>query len=251
MMTFQQTQKKLADHLRNPQQNPAPEGIENRRLQIYRDLVYNNIQGFIESGFPILRSITSDEAWHAMVREFITVHPSHSPYFLEISREFLTYLQNHRQQRSGDPAFILELAHYEWVELALDVAEESLPEDVPEGDLLAQVPVVSPLVWCLSYQFPVHQIGKAYQPDEPPEQPTFVVVYRNRKDQVCFMESNAVTHRLLQLLQGNESACGRDVLLQIAAELQAPNPEAIVTMGADLLQQLADKDIILGVVKAD
>ena len=246
MMTFQETQKQLADHLRNPQHNQAPKGLEDRRLQIYRDLIYNNIQGFIESGFPILRSITTDDAWHDLVREFIVKHQSHSPYFLEIGQEFLTYLQNHRQNREGDPEFMLELAHYEWVELALDVADEEI-SDLESGDLVANVPVVSPLVWCLSYQYPVHKIGRGFQPGEVPEQATFLVVYRNRQDKVRFMESNAVTHRLLQLLQSEEADTGREALLQIAQELQAPDQEAIVKMGAELLSQLAEKDIIIGI----
>ena len=134
------------------------------------------------------------------------------------------------------------------MELALDISEQEYPTAVIEGDLLTGQPVVSPLVWCLSYQFPVHQIGESFQPETAPEQPTFLVVYRNRADQVKFMESNAVTHRLLQLLQSDDAYTGRQVLEQIAAELQAPDVESIVTMGADLLAQLQSKDIIIGTV---
>ena len=52
------------------------------------------------------------------MRKFVHRHPSESPYFLEISQEFLTFLseQVHRVT-SSLPEFLLELAHYEWVEL--------------------------------------------------------------------------------------------------------------------------------------
>ena len=73
-----------------------------------------------------------------MVRDFFSQHKSHSPYFLEISQEFLAYLQNERTPQPEDPAGMLELAHYEWVELALTVSEDTIEmENIdPNGDLL-------------------------------------------------------------------------------------------------------------------
>ena len=68
----------------------------------------------------------------------------------------------------------------------------------PDGDLIAGRPVLSPLAWVLAYDYPVHQISPANQPHEPAGQSTFLVVYRNRDDQVGFMEINAVTARLLE-----------------------------------------------------
>ena len=232
-------------HLRNPEHNAAPSGLEDRRLQIYRDLIYNNVEGFIRGGFPILRSILSDELWQPLVRGFLDQHQSASPYFLDIAGEFLSYLQNERGARPGDPPFMLELAHYEWVELALDISQEQWPQ-CPQGDLLAAKPVVSPLVWCLSYLFPVHMIGPGFQPEQAPEDPTFLVVYRNAADEVKFMSSNAVTNRLIQLLQDESLASGEAALLQIAAELQAQDVGAIVSMGGELLSKLHHLGIICG-----
>ena len=57
-----------------------------------------------------------------------------------------------RQAGSDDPPFLLELAHYEWVELALDIAEQELPErvDISAEQLLAGRPLISPLAWPLT-----------------------------------------------------------------------------------------------------
>lgn len=90
---FFKTQFDFAAHLRDPEVNRAPSGIEDRRMKIYRELIYNNIESFISSGFPILRSITKDDKWHSMVRDFVSHHNSSTPYFLEISQEFLQFLQ--------------------------------------------------------------------------------------------------------------------------------------------------------------
>ncbi|WP_438958246.1 HvfC family RiPP maturation protein [Porticoccus sp.] len=243
--TFQQTQYAFAAHLRDPDANPAPPGIEDRRMKIYRELVYNNIESFVATGFPVLRQLMADQSWHALIRDFVSRHCSHSPYFLEISQEFLKYLQEERQPLATDPPFMLELAHYEWVELALDVAEADFPE-LPSTpvDVIAEALQVSPLAWRLSYQYPVHLIGEVYQPAEPPEQPTFLVVYRNREHSVKFLESNAVTIRLLQLLEVRR-CIGLDALQAIATELEHDNPDAIVSHGAQLLERLYQLDIII------
>lgn len=243
--TFQQTQCAFAAHLRDPDANPAPPDIEDRRMKIYRELVYNNIESFIAAGFPVLRQLIADQLWHSLVRDFVSRHCSHSPYFLEISQEFLKYLQEERQPLTTDPPFMLELAHYEWVELALDVAEDDIP-GLPSDpvDVLSEALQVSPLAWRLSYQYPVHLIGPEYQPTEPPEQPTFLVVYRNREQSVKFLESNAVTIRLLQLLE-TPHCTGLDALQTVAGELEHDKPEVIIAHGAELLERLYQLDIIV------
>ncbi|WP_299595957.1 DUF2063 domain-containing protein [uncultured Microbulbifer sp.] len=253
---FQLMQGYFAAHLRAPQAVVAPAGIEERRMGIYRDLIYNNIESFIAGGFPVLRSIFDNERWHAMVRDFVHRHQSHSPYFLQISEEFLQYLQTERgefTESEQDPPYMLELAHYEWVELALDVSEEEFPtglaETYTDRQVLELSPVASPLAWNLSYQFPVHHIGPAFQPVDPPQTPTFLVVYRNRADTVAFLEANAVTSHLLSLVQSqreNGAATGRELLETLAADIQHPQPEQVVEFGGDILRKLHSLDILAG-----
>lgn len=247
-MGFQQAQLALTAHIRDPQQNAGPDGIEDRRLKIYRDLFYKNIEGFISKGFPVLRKLYNDENWHAMVRDFMRLHACESPYFAEIGQEFLSYLQHSRLGETCDPAFMLELAHYEWAEVAIDVMDPSLDAltAVRDGDLLAGQPKPSPLAWALSYQYPVHKIGPGYEPSTPPEQATVLIVYRDRHDTVKFMESNAITARLLAMLDECPADSGRDVLLRLATEMQHPEPETIVAFGAEILLSLRDAGVLLG-----
>ncbi len=246
--SFQQTQYEFTAHLRDPENNPAPEGIEDRRLGIYRDLLFNNIESFLSGGFPVIRSIYSDENWHRMVRDFFAHHKSHSPYFLEISQEFLTYLQDEREPQAEDPAGLLELAHYEWVELALSVSDEVIDMNNIDanGDLLTAHPVLSPLAWALAYQFPVHQMGPDNLPEQTGEQPNYLVVYRNRNDEVKFMEINPVTARLIHLLQEDETLSGQQALQQITQEMNHPNPDIVMQGGLSALQELQQYGIILG-----
>src|SRR6185295_3414878 len=135
-----------AAHLRDPKRNRAPAGIEARRMKIYAELFYNNVEGFLANAFPVLRRITPDLRWHATVRDFFARHESHEPLFHRIAAEFLRYLGRERHRARGDFPFLRELAHYEWVELALavspiDLAAQRVDRD---GDLMQGAPVVSP-----------------------------------------------------------------------------------------------------------
>ena len=256
-------QRAFAAHIREPNLHPAPTDIEDRRMKIYRELFYKNIEGFISSAFPVLRKLYSDTNWHLMVRDFIHRHQSQSPYFLEISEEFLAYLEAERQPHNGDPVFVLELARYEWAELALFVAEQDIPDDnvSSEQSLVNHIPVLSPVAWSMVFSYPVHKIGQSFQPELPSEQPVCLVVYRNRQDKVAFLEANPVTARLLELCEANGESnarrsesqpseslhSGRDLLQQIATELNHPNPDLIMNAGTEILAQLRQLDIIYGV----
>ena len=245
-------QRAFAAHIREPSVHPAPADIEDRRMKIYRELFYKNIEGFISSAFPVLRKLYSDTDWHQMVRDFIHRHQSQTPYFLEISEEFLAYLESERETQLCDPVFALQLARYEWAELALFVAEQDTPVDAVAANhsLVDHIPVLSPLAWSMVFDYPVHQVGEGFKPQQPSEQPVCLVVYRNRQDKVAFLEANPVTARFLELCEGNTNRLGRDLLQQIAHELQHPDPSVVIKAGAEILAQLRQLDIIYGICAA-
>lgn len=242
----------FAAHLRDPAANPAPAGIEDRRIAIYRDLFYNNVEGLLQTAFPVLYKLLPNEKWHRIARRFYADYPCQTPIFAEVSAEFVTYLKAHRQPEADDPAFLAELAHYEWVEMALSISTDEVDQEGVEryGDVIAEIPVLSPLAWSLSYRFQVHKIRPNYQPEQPSDQPTMLIVYRNRDDEVGFMESNAVTARLFQLITDNADAAsprnGHALLQQIADELQHPQPDAVIAGGVQIFTQMRDRDILSG-----
>lgn len=250
---FQRTQYQFAAHLRDPENCLAPgiarhKSIEDRRLRIYQELIFNNLFNFIKSGFPVLSGILGEERLRRLTRKFLSDYRCQSPYFLEISQEFLRFLQESYKAEEGDPVFLLELAHYEWVELALDVAEEELPPEVEaievtQKNILTLHFQVSPLAWSLSYSYPVHRISQDFQPRQASDEASFLVVYRNRKDQVGFLEINAVTARLMQFMGSGEFS-GTQALDLVASELEHPDPGVIQNFGATILIRLYQEDII-------
>ena len=248
---FQQIQYAFTAHVRNPESNPCPAGIEARRMRIYTELTYNNVEDFMATTYPVLCSICGEEKWHRLVRAYFANHYASTPLFHEMPREFLKYLEQEREPAEDDFPFLLELAHYEWAELALNVSDQQADMSciIPDGDLLEGIPVLSPLAWPLSYHFPVHKISPDYLPATPPEQPTHIVVYRNAEDDVHFLEINSVSAHLLQLIAEDDRRSGRQLLEAMAQQLQHPNPEVVIQGGHQTLNDLRARDIILGVKK--
>ncbi|MDD5276352.1 MAG: putative DNA-binding domain-containing protein [Methylovulum sp.] len=241
---FNAKQREFAAYIRDPYHNPAPTDANVQRMAMYRELFFNNINSFLSSNFPVLHAILDDQQWFELVQDFFARHPCKSPYFSEIPEEFLDFLQNERDN-AADLPFMLELAHYEWVEMALSIAREELVANQEIGtDLLERRIRLSPLAWPLAYQYPVHKIAPAFLPTVAPAQPTFLIVYRDPQDDVNFLEITPMTYRLLEILQEQEGLLTATYLEQVAVEMQHPSPDTVIAGGLKILQELAEKMII-------
>jgi hypothetical protein len=245
MRAFQQVQQQFIDHIKDPQSNPPIEDIEDRRMGIYRELFFNNVNGFVASGFPVLRTLFDDDSWTALVRDFFINHDCHSPYFIDISKEFLQYLTNERGSSSEDLPFLVELAHYEWVELNVSVRKELQNYQwIDPDDIGGQAMVLSETAWPLSYSFPVHQISVDFMPTEGVPGSFHLIVYRDVEDDVQFMLINGVTGMLLQLLSDNPGA-EFEPLVQTLVECLPQFGEQQIADGAfEVMQKLIGKGIV-------
>lgn len=242
---LREQQLELTRHLRDPQHVAAPSGIEDRRLAIYRDLLFNNIESLLGGNFPVIRRLLGDVHWKALVRAFYRDHRSQTPLFPEIAREFLRYLES---QPRLDPPFLLELAHYEWVELALQISEARAGDAAhdAEGDLLDGAPVLSPLAWPLAYRWPVHRLGPEHQPDAPSATPTLLLLRRESDGNVRFSELSPLAFRLLARLGEEPALSGREQLQALAQEAGLPADDAFIAQGRQLLEQMRGSGVILG-----
>lgn len=248
-MDFQDYQRAFTAHIRDPRGVPAPQGTPTQRMRVYNGLLYNNVEGFLLACFPVCRDILGKRRWARLVRAFFRDHVSHSPYFRQIPEEFLRFLQDEYAPPPEFPAFLPELAHYEWVELALETSnrDADTPAHDPGGDLLAGPPLLNPVSMILAYRYPVHQLSRRRQPRTPPDQPTFILAFRTADTlEMRFQEINALTARLLNLTQAEPRASGRDLLLALARESGAPDPEGFLRAGASLLRDLRLSGAILG-----
>jgi len=242
---YQDALNRFASAIRDPEGQPNSR-VEARRMKIYQDLFFNNIDSFLSKNFPVLKALMPEDWWGQEVRRFMRNHRCQSPLFSDIGREFIDYVNSdERPVTSDDPVFMAELLHYEWVELALKIAPNPPQTDSLTQDLLDGHPVLSPLAWFLEYDYPVHQIGPDFQPRELPAQPTWLLVYRSRDRRVSFMTLNAFTARLLALLESQPQRSARQILAQIGKESPGVDAEALMVGGETMLQQFYDLGILL------
>ena len=103
--------------------------------------------------------------------------------------------------------------------------------------------VVSPLIWSLGYRWPVHTIGRDNQTDVE-EQPTFLIVFRDRTDKVRFIQSDPPTTRFLELLGGTDSL--RQCIDHMVTELPNLTPQQVEEKMLATLKTLRGADIVLG-----
>jgi hypothetical protein len=106
--------------------------------------------------------------------------------------------------------------------------------------------VLSPLIRHARYRFPVHRISPHYLPEQAPGTATHLLVYRDRNNEVGFLELNPVTSLLLERLALPVGQSGEQLLRQLAADVQHPNPQTVISAGLEVLEQFRQHDIVLG-----
>jgi len=240
-------QRAFAARIRDPEGHPLPEGVDARRMGVYEELFFNTVEGLLAGTFPVLRGLHDKDEWRSLVRDFLREHAAATPLYTEIGVELIAWLQAHPDRDDRRP-FLRELAHYEWVELALansDAATDPARFD-PTGDLWNGTSLLSPLAWHLTYRYPAHRIGPDHQPRRPGKQPTCLLVYRDRGDDVAFVELEPATHRLLELLRAQPEWTGREIVEQVARELGTPGAPEVLSGGRARLENLRERGVILG-----
>jgi hypothetical protein len=246
MMAFQALQRQFLAHLRDPGQHPLPTGFAEQRVGVYTDLLYNKFNESLELCFPVICALMGEMAWQHKLKAFIAQHRCLSPYYRQIPDEFMAYLQTGAGNEPDFP-FLLELAHFEWIEMVLAIteAEPLATFNTDINNWLDAYPVFVPVLHLLHYAYPVQRINLDYQPSEPPEQATHILGFRNQQNVVQFMALNPATARLIDIL--HSSGCTvRDAMQQIATELQHPEPSALYAFGIEVLAELMQQGVILG-----
>lgn len=219
-------------------------------MAIYARLVYNNVESVLANVFADLQEIVGKVAWQALVRDFLRRHTVESPYYAKLPDEFLAYLAT-REGGPSLPPFATDLCHYAWVRYALPLAPDMPDGAFDDEPLGLDDPVaVSSLAWPLQYTFPVTNLGSDSQPSSPPEQATYLIAYRNRHDEVGFLASNALTLRLLALVEGGAPLARS--FAEIAAELARPVAR-VQAAGLAMVNKLHAQDVLVragGLTKA-
>ena len=242
---FRDYQLQFARHLRAPDVQAPPVGVPAGRMRVYAELVFNNLESTLAACYPVCRKVLGLRRWRSLVRQFIVQHRCSTPLFRQIPEEFLHYLEAAAAHEIQLPPYLYSLAHYEWMELALALADVE-DDAVEQGDLMAGVPMLVPALVLLSYPYPVHRISPRCKPAQPSPFPVHLLVFRDADGVVRFIELNAVSARLLHLLQDGELS-GADAVMRIADELTHLERASVLRHGREILLDLGRQGAIAGV----
>ncbi len=244
-------QTRFAAHIRDPETVPPPANIEQRRMRIYTELFFNSLSSLLSGTFPVIHELLTPAQWNTLVRAFYRSGSAHTPYFPEIPRDFVHWLT--RENPLPDKPFLPELAHYEWLELAVQIDNRPAPESQPLPEkkeaLLNGCPVPNPWVRLGSYTFPVHRIKPDFQPCKESETGHFFLIYRdtdNSDDTVRFLNINAISAWLFAAFQDNPDMTLKHILKSIAEKIGQGHPEALEDAAVALIQDWHQRGIIAG-----
>jgi len=148
------------------------------------------------------------------------------------------------QGRDDLPGWVAELAHYEWIETVLLLADDTELAHEPEGDLLEGVPLLSSLAVPLAYVWPVSHIGPGSIPLHAPAEPTLLLACRGADHKVHFSRLAPLAHALLVSLQ-EQPLSGREHFAALS-RLAGIEPDAIESEGVALLKALKSQGVVLG-----
>jgi hypothetical protein len=160
----------------------------------------------------VCKSILGVRAWKKLVREFFAQHQATTPIFREIPQQFLQFLKTTKNL----PDYLEQLAHYEWIELAVASQQTEAKKLSKTMDLLNEKPVLTSAHMLLEYDYAVHKISKRNQPKTT--ESTHLFVFRNAENAVKFIELNPMTFQLLNLIKENELT-GKQALTRLAEEI--------------------------------
>ncbi len=248
---FRDIQRDFMARIRAEESPAPPAGVEARRLAVYRRLMFNNVSGFIDSGFPVLRSLLVPAHWHSLKRRFFACHDSPSPLFVDIAREFTRFLSRPAQLEglATLPAWALDLAKYEYLELAVETLEE-----VQDQPLIStqEAVLTGPLALYRAarlghYDYPVHRLSESCPRVDAG--PTHLLVYRKLDDSVGFVELNGIAARLLAALAEAPGQDAQALITPLCDALPEWSPEQVAQGGGQILLQMASLGILRGHVQ--
>lgn len=246
---FQRYQLAFTAHLRDPVRNPPPAGVAPERMAVYDEIVFNNLQESVSACFPVASAVLGKRRWRALNQAFMRDYSANSPLFREIPEQFLAFLRQNEGPESELPPYLYALCHYEWLELYVSALPLEPEIHLPSAhmDLTSHVPVFNPTMQLLQYDYAVHKISARKKPKHPEQ--TQLIVYRNSQHAVKFVEINAVTYKLIALIEA-QGLSGAQALQLLAQQLAHPQPEVIMQFGLSILHELEAQEIITGVQSA-
>ena len=212
--------------------------FDDTKINIYKELILNNLNEVISPCFPMIRSIISNDLWKHILKQFLLTYSVKTAIFHELPLEFVKFL---KQFLLNEYPFLPELAHYEWVELDVELSQApKVNKPITEIDIKRShwsLPVSTRL---LNYHYEVHQINAHNLPEQPTD--TYLIVYQD-VEHVGFQKINQMSYQLLTILCSEKMSL-TEVISSVVSLYPNLSEELLLGDSTKLLKDLYKQNII-------
>lgn len=230
---FQAHQRAFTQWIRHPDETALPCDISAKRMNTYRDLIFNNISSFIEHTYPVTQALLPSEIWQNLIDEFFQYGQCDSPYYYDISMHFKDFLDqnifNHESSEThtllhpfkdihNEYPWLRELLQYEWMQLYVEMAEIEWHPDRNELQLKTTC-------WVLAYQYPVQTWSVDTMKQDLHAQPTCLLVYRDENFLTQVYPIHPLWALIIDTLQTHASIQRSELEQQLQQATQLPTAQ--------------------------
>jgi hypothetical protein len=224
----------------------AMESVGPERFLMYRKLAHQRIRKVVADFIPRTIARLGASRLDRDVGAFMHERAVESPYLRDVPREFVEWVSLRWEAASEVPNYLVDLARHELVKFV--VGNDPAGNEAATGWPVA---LDRPLRFTraarrVNYSFAVHELPRAETDrTEPEEVPTRLLVYRDERHEVRYLELTAFAAAVLDRLLVEKRPV-QDGLSEACAHLGEMLDDDKLATAATLLADLADRAVMLG-----
>lgn len=245
--SFQTQQSILAEYTRtgNDTLLQKLQGIKEKGIRYYRELIFNIAWDTITNAYPILTDFLGNEPMRSLVNNFYTQHRCQTYQVWRMPEEFKDFVIQNETALIEKYPFIPDLLHFEWIEIEVFMMpDETFPEHHKNGNILKDKLVLNPEIKILALQYPVHLFHPSKITEKEKGQ-YFVLVHRHPESkEVVFTNLNALGVKIILHLN-EESLSINDMEQKIAPQSSLQIKDQI----KQFVRECLNSQIIIGFQK--
>jgi len=245
--------------------------INRSGVNLYASLIEIGRLDLMASVYPCIKALLGKKFRDLVLAYYETLPPDH--YNLNRSaNRFAGYLEQYESTLVSRHPFIVELAHFEWIELEVMEAESAnlialgsahaskrgrggkpaneTNVEAEAQDFVSTSPRLADVVVLHKYQYPVMTISKTLLdgeklPRRVKKETTNMAIYRDNKSHQCrFLELGAMAFEALQMVQAQPGITYGE-LLKSVCQSSSDGPAETVEAFLELLEELKACNLIV------
>lgn len=237
-------QSRLAGYCRTGVLQPI-DGLTPNRVHNYRRLVYNVVDDTLRTAYPLTLDLLEEDEWNELVNSFFTNHSCQSASVWQMPKEFIEYVVVHSQSLIEKYPMLIELLHFEWIEIELYMMEDKIiPSFTKSVDLENNVVVFNPEHIIAQYSYPFHH-KNPNEINEVDKGNYFILIFRDLESgEVKFVNISYLFAWLIQTIADTNKSL-KEVCQQASSEFNIEY-DLLIEKSKELFNQLYSQKYILG-----